>query len=159
MPCRSRSSVELMVSVLICIKRKIHIEHPVRRSQIAIARNIYLTTAKVKSGNLVYILGFLGPVAQSVEQRTENPCVGSSILPWATKVSRPTVLGWAFCFCGPGIGAGLPPIPRVSTGVCNLAIRPVCRYFFARCSQKRSKASFKSTHVKRPTTSFGCTCA
>ena len=27
----------------------------------------------------------LGPVAQSVEQRTENPCVGGSIPPRATK--------------------------------------------------------------------------
>ena len=26
-------------------------------------------------------------VAQLVEQRTENPCVGSSILPWGTNVS------------------------------------------------------------------------
>lgn len=29
-----------------------------------------------------------GLVAQSVEQRTENPCVGSSILPRATIFSR-----------------------------------------------------------------------
>ena len=28
----------------------------------------------------------LGPVAQSVEQRIENPCVGGSIPPQATKV-------------------------------------------------------------------------
>jgi hypothetical protein len=28
---------------------------------------------------------FLGPVAQSVEQRIENPCVGGSIPPQATK--------------------------------------------------------------------------
>ena len=27
---------------------------------------------------------FVGSVAQSVEQRTENPCVGGSIPPWAT---------------------------------------------------------------------------
>jgi hypothetical protein len=31
-----------------------------------------------------------GPVAQSVEQRTENPCVGGSIPPWATSfTSKP----------------------------------------------------------------------
>ena len=29
-----------------------------------------------------------GPVAQSVEQRTENPCVGSSILPGTTIGNR-----------------------------------------------------------------------
>ena len=40
----------------------------------------------------------LGPVAQSVEQRIENPCVGSSILSSATKIQRPTVLSWAFSF-------------------------------------------------------------
>ena len=28
-----------------------------------------------------------GQIAQSVEQRTENPCVGSSILPLATKIN------------------------------------------------------------------------
>jgi hypothetical protein len=30
----------------------------------------------------------LGPVAQSVEQRIENPCVGGSIPPQATKTTR-----------------------------------------------------------------------
>jgi hypothetical protein len=30
----------------------------------------------------------LGPVAQSVEQRIENPCVGGSIPPQATKITR-----------------------------------------------------------------------
>jgi hypothetical protein len=34
--------------------------------------------------NSVRILGS-GPVAQSVEQRIENPCVGGSIPPQATK--------------------------------------------------------------------------
>ncbi len=33
-----------------------------------------------------------GQVAQSVEQRIENPRVGSSILPLATKYKRPTLL-------------------------------------------------------------------
>tara|TARA_R110001599_G_scaffold353840_1_gene599730 strand:+ start:12244 stop:12546 length:303 start_codon:yes stop_codon:yes gene_type:complete len=44
------------------------------------------------------ILARLGLVAQSVEQRIENPCVGGSIPPRATK--RKTVkklnFGWAF---------------------------------------------------------------
>jgi hypothetical protein len=31
-----------------------------------------------------------GPVAQSVEQRIENPCVGGSIPPQATKLSFPS---------------------------------------------------------------------
>ena len=30
-----------------------------------------------------------GQIAQLAEQRTENPCVGSSILPLATKISKP----------------------------------------------------------------------
>ena len=38
-----------------------------------------------------------GQVAQSVEQRTENPCVGGSIPPLATtNHKRPTFLGWPF---------------------------------------------------------------
>ena len=30
----------------------------------------------------------IGPVAQSVEQRTENPCVDSSILSWPTMIIK-----------------------------------------------------------------------
>ena len=37
-----------------------------------------------------------GAVAQSVEQRTENPCVGGSIPPHTTKT--PTFICWGFCF-------------------------------------------------------------
>ena len=33
--------------------------------------------------------GKLGPVAQSVEQRIENPCVGGSIPPQATSLYAP----------------------------------------------------------------------
>jgi hypothetical protein len=44
--------------------------------------------------------GFIGLVAQLVEQRTENPCVGGSIPPQATTIQRPTGLGWAFSFVG-----------------------------------------------------------
>jgi hypothetical protein len=40
----------------------------------------------------------LGPVAQLVEQRIENPRVGSSILPQATTLKRLAVSGWAFLF-------------------------------------------------------------
>ena len=36
-----------------------------------------------------------GPVAQSVEQRIENPCVGGSIPPRATKIEK-TTFGWFF---------------------------------------------------------------
>ena len=39
-----------------------------------------------------------GPVAQLVEQRIENPRVGSSILPQATIFKRLTSFGWAFLF-------------------------------------------------------------
>ncbi len=49
-----------------------------------------------------------GPVAQSVEQRTENPCVGGSIPPRATTIQRPAVLGWAFSFVDPPKHAGFP---------------------------------------------------
>ena len=54
-----------------------------------------------------------GQVAQLVEQRTENPCVGSSILPLATSIRRPTLLGWAFPFLLPARHAGFAPIMRV----------------------------------------------
>src|SRR5690349_24694284 len=43
----------------------------------------------------------LGLVAQLVEQRIENPCVGGSIPPRATKniqAKTPTHAGWRFCF-------------------------------------------------------------
>ena len=49
-------------------------------------------------GRLSYNLSLSGPVAQLVEQRIENPRVGSSILPQATSIKRPTVLSWAFSF-------------------------------------------------------------
>jgi hypothetical protein len=42
----------------------------------------------------------LGLVAQLVEQRIENPCVGGSIPPRATKnipQLTPTITGWRFC--------------------------------------------------------------
>ena len=39
-----------------------------------------------------------GQVAQLVEQRIENPRVGGSIPPLATRIQRPTVLSWAFSF-------------------------------------------------------------
>jgi hypothetical protein len=39
-----------------------------------------------------------GLVAQSVEQRIENPCVGGSIPPRATNIRKPTVLGWLFSY-------------------------------------------------------------
>jgi hypothetical protein len=37
-----------------------------------------------------------GPVAQSVEQRIENPCVGGSIPPWATSFQSANRLRLAF---------------------------------------------------------------
>jgi hypothetical protein len=49
----------------------------------------------------VTIIMPLGLVAQSVEQRIENPCVGGSIPPRATKNiphETPTITGWRFCF-------------------------------------------------------------
>ena len=51
-----------------------------------------------------------GLVAQSVEQRIENPCVGGSIPPRATKYRSPTVLGWASSFVPSPVFAGLPAI-------------------------------------------------
>ena len=39
----------------------------------------------IKLINLIrFFLKYIGSVAQSVEQRTENPCVGGSIPPGAT---------------------------------------------------------------------------
>ncbi len=37
------------------------------------------------------IITSLGLVAQLVEQRTENPCVGGSIPPRATKIQKPNL--------------------------------------------------------------------
>src|SRR5574343_2029316 len=48
----------------------------------------------------------LGLVAQLVEQRIENPCVGGSIPPRATTIQRPTVLSWAFSLPDPAEHAG-----------------------------------------------------
>jgi hypothetical protein len=48
----------------------------------------------------VSIIMPLGLVAQLVEQRIENPCVGGSIPPRATKNivhATPTITGWRFC--------------------------------------------------------------
>ena len=67
-----------------------------------------------------------GPVAQSVEQRIENPCVGGSIPSQATTIQRPTVLGWAFSFADSARHAGFRAILRVpaTPGTSDL-IRPV----------------------------------
>ena len=84
-----------------------------------------------------------GQVAQLVEQRTENPRVGSSILPLATTIQRPTVLGWAFSFAGSAHCAGFRAILRVPTvsgmGGMTRPVRPcsalssleTCANFFA----------------------------
>ena len=46
-----------------------------------------------------YNARLLGQIAQSVEQRIENPCVGSSILPLATKLQpEQQMLFGLFCF-------------------------------------------------------------
>lgn len=58
-------------------------------------------TKHLHSSTCFAILFRLGLVAQSVEQRIENPCVGGSIPPRATKIQRPTVLSWAFSFVLP----------------------------------------------------------
>jgi hypothetical protein len=51
--------------------------------------------------NSVRILGS-GPVAQSVEQRIENPCVGGSIPPQATNLMNPSSR-WVFLWSNAGI--------------------------------------------------------
>ena len=48
------------------------------------------------------IQGYLGPVAQLVEQRIENPRVGGSIPPQATKFMRPSALSGSGAFRIPG---------------------------------------------------------
>jgi hypothetical protein len=63
------------------------------------------------------ILRRLGLVAQLVEQRIENPCVGGSIPPRATKFSKqkrqPSPVG-VFVFC--------PPFPPLRSTVVFLLI-------------------------------------
>ena len=91
----------------------------------------------------------LGPVAQLVEQRIENPRVGSSILPQATKIKRPTVLSWAFSFWRPpdcaGPGATLRvPYPSSIRG----GNAPQISYS-ALSSQKTSANTDDLAHAKR----------
>jgi hypothetical protein len=45
-----------------------------------------LLDGRRKSAKVTAIIYLYGPVAQSVEQRIENPCVGGSIPPQATKL-------------------------------------------------------------------------
>ena len=68
-----------------------------------------------------YNAAFFGQLAQLVEQRTENPRVRGSIPRLATRIQRPTVLGWAFSFVLPASHAGFPLILRVRPGSCGLA--------------------------------------
>ena len=53
-------------------------------------------------GKCCAILRGSGPVAQSVEQRIENPCVGGSIPPQATKLEAHRSR-WAFSLVNAGI--------------------------------------------------------
>ncbi len=90
-----------------------------------------------------------GPVAQSVEQRTENPCVGGSIPPRATTIQRPAVLGWAFSFVDPPKHAGFPHILRAPGGGQTRCLwRPV-RPFSALCSLGISANFFAVAHAHR----------
>ena len=75
-----------------------------------------------------------GQVAQSVEQRIENPRVGGSIPPLATTIQRPTFLGWAFSFVLPPEHAGQRPILRVLGGCQERCQRRSVCPFFALCS-------------------------
>jgi hypothetical protein len=65
----------------------------------------------------------LGLVAQLVEQRIENPCVGGSIPPRATKNifnKTPTLTGWRFRICHPQILAPVYSRPiRPSSRFCT----------------------------------------
>jgi hypothetical protein len=63
--------------------------------------------------NISYNRWTLGPVAQLVEQRTENPCVDGSIPSQATKTIRPTHLSRAFSFEDSPMYAGVLAILRV----------------------------------------------
>ena len=60
-----------------------------------------------------------GQVAQSVEQRTENPCVGGSIPPLATTISRQISLPCRHCvgFLGQYLAPDSPSwLPQALTG-------------------------------------------
>ncbi len=63
---------------------------------------------KVKK--LCIVADFVGLVAQSVEQRIENPRVGGSIPPQATTNSMPSSCSWAFSFVRQGLRREIRPI-------------------------------------------------
>ena len=80
-----------------------------------------------------------GPVAQSVEQRTENPCVGGSIPPQATSIqSQLFSVGFVASGLSPrhaGIQAVLR-VPRRPWRAEKLPTSTPFRFRFALCSQK-----------------------
>ena len=88
-----------------------------------------------------------GSVAQLVEQRTENPCVGGSIPPRATNTQRLTVLGWAFSFARGPRHAGqravlrVPPLPR------HGAEQGAVRFGIALCSLETFANRFAVAHA------------
>ena len=58
-----------------------------------------MTSSSCEYSEEFVIITSLGLVAQLVEQRTENPCVGGSIPPRATRISKsPIISDWAFLF-------------------------------------------------------------
>src|SRR5690554_2566815 len=75
--------------------------------QLALQRHLRnLAPSTLSKFGVLFRLRF-GLVAQSVEQRIENPCVGSSILSQATRISRPTGSPVGFLSSGRPVLAGV----------------------------------------------------
>ena len=92
----------------------------------------------------VRFAGIDGPVAQSVEHRTENPSVGSSILPW------PTIFqGAAIC---------LRPLflcPLTTLSGCNLLLKNAIKPVSGKSYSATQKKLFGDKLMKPATT---CIC-
>jgi hypothetical protein len=103
------------------------------------------------SRHLVFSVLFrllVGLVAQSVEQRIENPCVGGSIPPQATIQFRLTTLGRAFLFVKRQLARGSDKTACAGRSrVCRESswVRP----YSALCSLENIANRFPTAHANR----------
>jgi len=89
---------------------------------------------------------------------TENPRVGGSIPPLATKLSRPTLSGWAFCFGGCATPRGVRRRSACATPWRPGALKsPGSTLFCSQFSQNPGQLLRASTR-RRPYPSTTCTC-
>jgi hypothetical protein len=90
-----------------------------------------------------------GLVAQLVEQRIENPRVGGSIPPQATKHIRPTLIGRAFLFVKVPNYAGRTPFLRVPPLFARAANpAPFASLLLSSISKPRQTA--RQQHTQKP---------